>query len=111
VATDISTVGLYAWFGGNSGSRTQAVGGKQANAYGLHDMSGNVWEWVWDWYASAYPSSSATDYMGPFSGSGRGVRGGGWDYGTSRLRSAIRYNNAPSYRGGSVGFRLARTAN
>jgi formylglycine-generating enzyme required for sulfatase activity len=109
-ATDTATVGLYAWFSGNAGSRTQAVGGKQANAFGLHDMSGNVWEWVWDRYASAYPSGSATDYIGPSSGSDRGVRGGTWIVGESFLRSADRLNSAPSNRGFSTGFRLARTA-
>jgi formylglycine-generating enzyme required for sulfatase activity len=110
-ATDTATVGLYAWFNGNAGSRAQAVGGKQANAYGLHDMSGNVWESVWDWYASAYPSSSAMDYIGPFSGSFRGFRGGGWSNVTSDLRSANRGSGPPSGRSSNIGFRLARTAN
>ena len=115
-ATDTATVGLYAWFDGNAGNRTQAVGGKQANAFGLFDMSGNVWEWVWDWVYSgsawvSYPSGSATDYIGPSSGSLRGVRGGSWLYDASFLRSANRLNYAPSYRNDNVGFRLARTAN
>jgi sulfatase modifying factor 1 len=115
-ATDTATVGLYAWFGGNAGSRTQAVGGKQANAYGLHDMSGNVWEWVWDWVNTSsawipYPSGSATDYIGPFSGSSRGIRGGGWGNVTSVLRSANRVYEDPSGRNNDIGFRLARTAN
>jgi formylglycine-generating enzyme len=110
-ATDTATVGLYAWFIGNAGGRTQPVGGKQANAYGLHDMSGNVWEWVWDWYASAYPSGSATDYIGPSSGSGRGIRGGSWDDDASFRRSARRINNHPSIRPNNLGLRLARTVN
>jgi formylglycine-generating enzyme len=115
-ATDTATVGLYAWFDGNAGSRTQAVGGKQANAYGLFDMSGNAWEWVWDWvYAGSawvnYPSGSATDYIGPASGSFRGGRGGGWFDGGSDLRSAYRGSLRPDDRIIGVGFRLARTAN
>jgi formylglycine-generating enzyme required for sulfatase activity len=110
-ATDTATVGLYVWFSGNAGNRTQSVGGKQANVFGLHDMSGNVWEWVWDWYASAYPSGSATDYIGPSSGSLRGFRGGNWAFGASFLRSALRNGDDPSLRDFYVGFRLARTAN
>jgi formylglycine-generating enzyme required for sulfatase activity len=109
-ATDTATVGLYAWFNENAGSRTQPVGGKQANAFGLHDMSGNVYERVWDWmyvggtYIS-YPSGSSTDYIGPSSGSNRGGRGGSWYFDASRLRSANRGG------GGGLGFRLARTVN
>jgi formylglycine-generating enzyme required for sulfatase activity len=110
-ATDTETVGVYAWSEGNSGSRTQAVGGKQANAFGLYDMSGNVWEWVWDGSASAYPSGSATDYIDPSLDSGRGARGGSCLSVVSSLRSANRGNNDPSSRVDNVGFRLARTAN
>jgi sulfatase modifying factor 1 len=109
-ATDMATVGLYSWFGGNAGNRTHAVGGKQANVFGLYDMSGNVWEWVWDYFESAYPSSSATDYMGPSSGS-RTVRGGSWFNGASDLRSADRNFYLESDRINRIGFRLARTAN
>ena len=114
-ATDTATVGLYAWFSGNSGNRTQAVGGKQANAYGLFDMSGNVWESVWDWVyiGSAwinYPSGSATDYVGPASGRYRGIRGGDWRNALSNLRSASRFYSGPDARFYILGFRLARTA-
>jgi formylglycine-generating enzyme required for sulfatase activity len=108
-ATDTTTVGQHAWFTSNSGSRTQAVGQKVMNAYGLYDMSGNVREWVWDWKAS-YPSGSATDYVGPSLGSDRGARGGSWKYLASVLRSDWRSSNVPTNRGSDVGLRLARTA-
>jgi formylglycine-generating enzyme len=114
-ATDTATMGVYAWFSDNAGSRTQPVGTKQANAFGLHDMSGNVWEWVWDWAATSgglvsYPSGSATDYLGLSSGSGRGVRGGSWERDAIWQRSAFRNVGDPSDRFSTVGLRLARTA-
>jgi formylglycine-generating enzyme required for sulfatase activity len=108
-ATDTTTVGQHAWFTSNSGGRTQGVGQKVMNAYGLYDMSGNVWEWVWDWYASSYPSGSATDYTGPLSGSFRGFRGGSWGDGASSLRSANRDIDDPADRLIFLGLRLART--
>jgi formylglycine-generating enzyme required for sulfatase activity len=108
-ATDTTTVGQNAWFTSNSGSRTQGVGQRLMNAYGLYDMSGNVWEWVWDWYASSYPSGSATDYTGPSSGSVRGIRGGGWSRSAPVLRSARRDDREPTLRYNDVGLRLART--
>ena len=114
-ATDSTTVGLYAWFSGNTGSRTQEVGRKQANNFGLLDMSGNAWEWVWDWVAGSsgyfsYPSGSTNDYEGPVTGSSRGFRGGGWANGAPSLRSAYRVYYSPTTRDSYVGFRLARTA-
>ncbi|MSR69827.1 MAG: hypothetical protein EXS17_05725, partial [Phycisphaerales bacterium] len=66
-----------AWYGSNSGSQTHAVGGKLANALGLHDMSGNVWEWCQDWYGSTYYASSpAANPTGPATGTSRLLRGG-----------------------------------
>ena len=81
-----------------------------ANAWGLSDMHGNVWEWVKDWYGG-YPSSAVTDPQGPSSGSNRVLRGGSWYSRASFCRSAFRSGSGPSERFDSYGFRLVRTKN
>jgi formylglycine-generating enzyme required for sulfatase activity len=111
-STDAMTIGQFAWYSLNGGNRTQSVGQKLANAYGLVDMSGNVWEWVWDWYATAYPIGASSDYPGPPSGTDRGIRGGSFSGDASLARAAGRgvEGVAPSLRAINIGFRLARTA-
>ena len=76
-----------AWYRDNSGSETHPVGRKRANAWGLHDMLGNVWEWTGDWY-DRYPSGSVTDPQGPSTGSYRVIRGGSWAFLAGFVRSA-----------------------
>ena len=96
----------YAWYEENSGWETHPVGQKQANAWGLYDMHGNVWEWVQDWYGE-YPAVAVLDPEGPSSGTYRVLRGGGWLSNARNCRAAFRVNGSPDYRYREVGFRLA----
>ncbi len=97
------------WYCGNSDWHTHDVGGKQANAWGIFDMHGNVLEWCWDWYGS-YDSGSVSDPVGPDSGSYRVLRGGSWSYYAQGCRSANRYDGYPDYGNFHGGFRLVRSA-
>lgn len=86
---------------------TTPVGTFAANAWGLYDMTGNVWEWCQDWYG-AYPATAVTDPSGASSGTERVRRGGSWDSVAVGCRSANRASDPPGYSSTIVGFRLVR---
>ena len=98
----------HAWYSKNSGGTIHEVATKQANAWGLYDMYGNVSEWVQDW-AGDYPSGSVTDPTGPASGKNRVVRGGSWQEDASIMPSAVRSSDTPGGQLPVTGFRVLRT--
>ena len=98
-----------AWSRDNADGYTQEMGRLQPNRFGLYDMSGNVWEWVWDWY-SRYRGGNAADPAGPDRGRCRVMRGGCCTSGSASVRSAKRDSQSPNFVTRSLGFRIARNA-
>lgn len=112
---DASQLGDYAWYDGNSNGETRPVGGKRPNEWELHDMHGNVWEWVRNWYGSysiktadASADAAVVDPVGPESGTYRVLRGGGWSSIAGGCRSADRDRADPGGADRHLGFRLLR---
>jgi formylglycine-generating enzyme required for sulfatase activity len=109
-ANDYVAVYSYYWNGSwqtTGVSSTEKVYTKTANQLGIHNMSGNVFEWCWDWMGS-YPKVPATDYRGMESGEYRAIRGGGWGSSAEFLRIGHRHGLHPYIEDNYTGFRLAR---
>lgn len=102
---DESELEEYAWFNKNSARTTHPVATRQPNAWGLHDMHGNVMEWCSDFFGN-YPTGTATDPKGPDSSDKRSLRGGGWFFVPLYARSAHRDAFVPTARYVGLGFRL-----
>jgi formylglycine-generating enzyme required for sulfatase activity len=106
--TDVNASKI-AWCSDNSAGATHPVGYKQANAWGLFDMAGNVWEWVHDYQDNQLGSAAVTDPAGPASGTSRVYRGGSYFYAPKYLRAAYRAGMNPQGRSSDIGFRCAIT--
>ena len=105
---DPADLGARGWFAENADGRTHPVGQKQPNAWGLHDMHGNVFEWCQDVWHAGYKGApkDGSAWMEGGERSRRVLRGGGWSYNTWNARSAFRDKDATTYRHDSTGFRI-----
>ena len=109
---EVNYDGNYPYGNGSKGlyrKKTVPVGSLPANPWGLHEVHGNVWEWVNDYWKDSYSSGSQTDPTGPTGGSRRVSRGGGWSSYARDCRSADRNSDSPGNRSDYLGFRLLRT--
>ena len=101
-----------AWYDKNSSSNPHPSGEKRPNGLGVYDMSGNVWEWVSDWYDKDYYGSvpGSRNPVGPPAGATRVIRGGSWYNDSKNVRASMRSSDDPDHRSINVGFRLAYPA-
>ncbi len=102
----VGDIHFLGWYDENSGAKTHPVGLKSANAWGLFDMQGNVYEWCQDWYRDSYLLEDAKDPTGSQSGEYRVLRGGSWFNNASYFRSANRGRYSAGHRREIIGFRL-----
>jgi len=106
-ASRYGDVNLIAWHKDNSGNQTHEVGQKQPNAWGLHDMLGNVEEWVADWFADEYLPGSVIDPRGPANSSARTLRGTGYGFSLGYTRASMRSLSNPTAKDRWISFRCA----
>ena len=111
--SDVNELGDYAWYG-NTKDASHEVGTKLPNAFGLYDMSGNVWEWCWNWFTNSYDAEAegGSDPTGSSAVSGRVCRGGSWNLNSDDCAVSCRSYGIPFSRYDvSLGFRVVRQAN
>ena len=101
-----TTIDAVAWYRANSEEKPHPVGSLEPNAWELHDMLGNLWEWTAPWYDDEYPKDPQQDPWGPLSGEWRSIRGGSYRDTADRIRPANRSRGAPENSDALLGFRV-----
>jgi formylglycine-generating enzyme required for sulfatase activity len=107
-STGTNNIDDYAWYFDFVITTTQPSGGKSANELNLYDMSGNVFEWCWDWYEDPYPTGAVSDYRGAASGDQRIYRGGSFELLAGKCAVDYRGANYPELQYFGNGFRVVR---
>jgi len=108
--SNVNSLGEYAWYDSSVNSAMHKVGTKLQNAYGLYDMSGNVFEWCWNWGTNRYDTvkEGGRDPTGSSAGSYRVLRGGNWVSGSFKCAVSYRSSSSPYVRDSVIGFRVVR---